>query len=163
MIWCSNSSISRQHRIPLKCVCVRVCFCLYCQVAWPELIAIRKACISLEEDYRPGITYIVVQKRHHTRLFCSDKAERVSSRSRLSDVQYFVLSNAVSCDSWFKIKLIIHCRWGRAVTSQQAPRWTAPSHTRPSSTSTCAAMLGFRWGSHTLNVKVYFFNIKIKK
>nr|XP_020015200.1 protein argonaute-4 [Castor canadensis] len=40
------------------------------QVAWPELIAIRKACISLEEDYRPGITYIVVQKRHHTRLFC---------------------------------------------------------------------------------------------
>ncbi|KTF86032.1 hypothetical protein cypCar_00014445, partial [Cyprinus carpio] len=29
------------------------------QVAWPELIAIRKACISLEEDYRPGITYIV--------------------------------------------------------------------------------------------------------
>lgn len=53
------------------------------QVAWPELIAIRKACISLEEDYRPGITYIVVQKRHHTRLFCSDKAERVS-RSSLS-------------------------------------------------------------------------------
>uniref|UniRef100_A0A8C5C217 Argonaute RISC component 4 n=1 Tax=Gadus morhua TaxID=8049 RepID=A0A8C5C217_GADMO len=47
------------------------------QVAWPELIAIRKACISLEEDYRPGITYIVVQKRHHTRLFCSDKSERV--------------------------------------------------------------------------------------
>ncbi|KAF0024411.1 hypothetical protein F2P81_023213 [Scophthalmus maximus] len=50
------------------------------QVAWPELIAIRKACISLEEDYRPGITYIVVQKRHHTRLFCSDKAERGTSR-----------------------------------------------------------------------------------
>ncbi|XP_045440810.1 protein argonaute-4 isoform X4 [Pipistrellus kuhlii] len=47
------------------------------QVAWPELIAIRKACISLEEDYRPGITYIVVQKRHHTRLFCAEKAERV--------------------------------------------------------------------------------------
>lgn len=52
-----------------------------CQVAWPELIAIRKACISLEEDYRPGITYIVVQKRHHTRLFCSDKAERVGHYS----------------------------------------------------------------------------------
>lgn len=51
----------------------------YVQVAWPELIAIRKACISLEEDYRPGITYIVVQKRHHTRLFCADKTERVSN------------------------------------------------------------------------------------
>ncbi|XP_020390836.2 protein argonaute-4 isoform X1 [Rhincodon typus] len=47
------------------------------QVAWPELIAIRKACISLEEDYRPGITYLVVQKRHHTRLFCADRSERV--------------------------------------------------------------------------------------
>lgn len=52
------------------------------KVAWPELIAIRKACISLEEDYRPGITYIVVQKRHHTRLFCSDKAERVCASRR---------------------------------------------------------------------------------
>lgn len=51
----------------------------YVQVAWPELIAIRKACISLEEDYRPGITYIVVQKRHHTRLFCADKTERASN------------------------------------------------------------------------------------
>ena len=29
--------------------------------------------------------------------------------------------------------------------SRPAPRWTVPSHTRPSSTSTCAAMLGFRW------------------
>ena len=57
-----------------------VCVCVF-QVAWPELIAIRKACISLEEDYRPGITYIVVQKRHHTRLFCSDKAERVRTTS----------------------------------------------------------------------------------
>ena len=61
---------------------VQAYFCVF-QVAWPELIAIRKACISLEEDYRPGITYIVVQKRHHTRLFCSDKAERVSGSSLL--------------------------------------------------------------------------------
>lgn len=62
------------------------------QVAWPELIAIRKACISLEEDYRPGITYIVVQKRHHTRLFCSDKAERVSSSPRCVHLRDFYWS-----------------------------------------------------------------------
>ena len=37
-----------------------------------ELLAIRQACMELEQDYRPGITFIVVQKRHHTRLFCSD-------------------------------------------------------------------------------------------
>lgn len=79
------------HSWYIKTCCIGVCvvylFFLYFQVAWPELIAIRKACISLEEDYRPGITYIVVQKRHHTRLFCSDKAERVSTSS-LYDAWY---------------------------------------------------------------------------
>lgn len=45
-----------------------------------ELLAIREACISLEKEYQPGITYIVVQKRHHTRLFCADRNERVSQR-----------------------------------------------------------------------------------
>ncbi|XP_016401338.1 protein argonaute-3-like, partial [Sinocyclocheilus rhinocerous] len=46
------------------------------QVLYYELLAIREACISLEKDYQPGITYIVVQKRHHTRLFCADRNER---------------------------------------------------------------------------------------
>lgn len=48
------------------------------QVLYYELLAIREACISLEKEYQPGITYIVVQKRHHTRLFCADRNERVS-------------------------------------------------------------------------------------
>jgi eukaryotic translation initiation factor 2C len=34
----------------------------------------------LEPDYKPGITFIVVQKRHHTRLFCADSREQ-SGRS----------------------------------------------------------------------------------
>lgn len=46
------------------------------QVLQHELTAIREACIKLEGDYKPGITFIVVQKRHHTRLFCSDKKEQ---------------------------------------------------------------------------------------
>nr|AWH61393.1 putative argonaute-1 [Nucella lapillus] len=41
-----------------------------------ELRAIREACTKLEVDYRPGITFIVVQKRHHTRLFCSDRKDQ---------------------------------------------------------------------------------------
>ena len=32
-----------------------------------ELRAIREACIKLEPQYQPGISFIVVQKRHHTR------------------------------------------------------------------------------------------------
>jgi hypothetical protein len=40
--------------------------------------AIREACIKLELDYVyiAGITFIVVQKRHHTRLFYADKKEQ---------------------------------------------------------------------------------------
>lgn len=41
-----------------------------------ELTAVREACIKLEADYKPGITFIIVQKRHHTRLFCADKKEQ---------------------------------------------------------------------------------------
>ena len=35
--------------------------------------------MKLEEDYEPGITFIVVQKRHHTRLFCAEPKDMVSS------------------------------------------------------------------------------------
>ncbi|CAI2347224.1 unnamed protein product [Caenorhabditis sp. 36 PRJEB53466] len=34
-----------------------------------ELRAIRNACKTLETKYEPGITFIAVKKRHHTRLF----------------------------------------------------------------------------------------------
>ena len=33
--------------------------------------------MKLEEDYQPGITFIVVQKRHHTRLFCANPTDMV--------------------------------------------------------------------------------------
>ena len=43
-----------------------------------EVAAIQRACKSLQrEDYEPGITFIVVQKRHHTRLFCSNEEDAV--------------------------------------------------------------------------------------
>ena len=32
--------------------------------------------LQLESDYMPGITLIAVQKRHHTRLFCTDKRDQ---------------------------------------------------------------------------------------
>lgn len=51
----------------------------FLQVLQHELLAIREACIKLEKDYQPGITFVVVQKRHHTRLFCMDRNERVSA------------------------------------------------------------------------------------
>jgi eukaryotic translation initiation factor 2C len=37
-----------------------------------EVTAIREACAMLEKEYQPPITFIIVQKRHNTRLFPSN-------------------------------------------------------------------------------------------
>ncbi|KAF9624717.1 hypothetical protein IFM89_013255 [Coptis chinensis] len=46
------------------------------QVLLYELDAIRKACASLEPNYQPRVTFVVVQKRHHTRLFANNHNDR---------------------------------------------------------------------------------------
>ncbi|KAK4479261.1 hypothetical protein RD792_014772 [Penstemon davidsonii] len=46
------------------------------QVLLYELDAIRKACASLEPNYQPTVTFVVVQKRHHTRLFANNHRDR---------------------------------------------------------------------------------------
>lgn len=48
----------------------------FSQVLLYEMDAIRKACGSLEEGYMPKVTFVVVQKRHHTRLFPADHNNR---------------------------------------------------------------------------------------
>ncbi|XP_026414046.1 protein argonaute MEL1-like [Papaver somniferum] len=48
----------------------------FAQVLLHEIDAIHKACASLEEGYLPPITFIVVQKRHHTRLFPANHMDR---------------------------------------------------------------------------------------
>ena len=45
------------------------------QVLAHEVRAVQEACMMLEKDYRPRITFIVVQKRHHTRLFCENSRD----------------------------------------------------------------------------------------
>ncbi|XP_051123285.1 protein argonaute 1 [Andrographis paniculata] len=48
------------------------------QVLLYELDAIRKACASLEPNYQPTVTFVVVQKRHHTRLFANNHRDKNS-------------------------------------------------------------------------------------
>lgn len=55
----------------------------FAQVLHHELLAVREACLKLEPDYKPGITFVVVQKRHHTRLFCSDKKEQIGKSGNI--------------------------------------------------------------------------------
>ena len=42
-----------------------------------EIAAVQKAWLSFEREYEAGITFLVVQKRHHTRLFCADSKDEV--------------------------------------------------------------------------------------
>ncbi|RUP50486.1 Piwi domain-containing protein [Jimgerdemannia flammicorona] len=47
----------------------------FAEVMKTEIDAIKRACYSLEESYRPPITFIVVQKRHHARFFPINRSE----------------------------------------------------------------------------------------
>ena len=75
-------SLSLSHSLSLS-LSLSTMSCFLCtgtctlQVLQHELRSVREACIKLEEGYQPGITFIVVQKRHHTRLFCANPADMV--------------------------------------------------------------------------------------
>nr|XP_037855769.1 protein argonaute-2 isoform X1 [Chlorocebus sabaeus] len=112
------------------------------QVLHHELLAIREACIKLEKDYQPGITFIVVQKRHHTRLFCTDKNERGTLASGRRGCLARLLGSA---GPWPCLTRCLCCRrLGKVETFQQARLWTRKSPTPPSSTSTCVVTLASR-------------------
>ena len=44
--------------------------------SWLELI--KQACASLEPNYQPPVTFVVVQKRHHTRMFANNRRDHNS-------------------------------------------------------------------------------------
>ena len=50
----------------------------FVQVIIKEIDALQKACAELDPEYKPGITFLVVQKRHHTRLFPKNRQDEVT-------------------------------------------------------------------------------------
>jgi eukaryotic translation initiation factor 2C len=52
----------------------------FAQVLNSEVNAIRRACSSINQEYKPKVTFLVVQKRHHTRLF--PKREDADGRNK---------------------------------------------------------------------------------
>ncbi len=49
-----------------------------------ELRSVREACTMFESGYQPGITFITVQRRHHTRLFAVDKKDHFGKAGNMS-------------------------------------------------------------------------------
>lgn len=69
---------SHNHYISLTLLVVITYYVVNIQVLAEELGSIKLACTELDAKYRPAITYIVVQKRHHVRLFCANPRDYVS-------------------------------------------------------------------------------------
>lgn len=48
------------------------------QVLLHEVRAVQQACLNIQKDgqYTPNITFMVVQKRHHARLFCANRDDQ---------------------------------------------------------------------------------------
>ncbi|XP_052477281.1 protein argonaute 10 isoform X2 [Gossypium raimondii] len=78
------------------------------QVLLYELDAIRKACASLEPNYQPLVTFIVVQKRHHTRLFANNHRDRSSTDKSGNILPGTVVDSKICHPSEFDFYLCSH-------------------------------------------------------
>lgn len=76
------------------------------QVLARELEAIKRACAQLQAEYKPGITFLVVQKRHHVRLFPTDSR---NSDDRNGNVQAgTVVDTVITHPSHIDFYLVSH-------------------------------------------------------
>ncbi|PSR89903.1 Protein argonaute like [Actinidia chinensis var. chinensis] len=80
----------------------------FSQVLLHEVDAIRKACVSLENNYLPRITFVVVQKRHHTRLFPAQHGDRNSTDRSGNILPGTVIDTKICHPSEFDFYLCSH-------------------------------------------------------
>ncbi|VDM10677.1 unnamed protein product [Wuchereria bancrofti] len=73
------------HQKPIRIIVYRdgVSEGQFSEVLREEMQGIRTACLMLSPDYRPPITYIVVQKRHHARMFCKYARDAVGKAKNI--------------------------------------------------------------------------------
>lgn len=75
--------------------------------------------MKLELGYQPGITFIVVQKRHHTRLFCADRKDQIGRSGNIpagttvdvgithpTEFDFYLCSHAGIQVSWSTLEVI---------------------------------------------------------
>ncbi|RKO93090.1 Piwi domain-containing protein [Blyttiomyces helicus] len=77
----------------------------FAEVLRSEVEAIRKACTTLEASYRPTVTFVVVQKRHHARFFPIRKEDSDRSGNVLPGT---VVETGVTHPSEFDFYLCSH-------------------------------------------------------
>lgn len=60
-----------------------------------ELTAVREACVEFGTCYQPYLTYIVVNKRHHTRFFSTESDANVEAGTVVDSSD---ITNSTTCD-----------------------------------------------------------------
>jgi len=65
-------------------------------VAKQEVTAIKEACNKFQSGWNPPLTFIIVQKRHHTRLFALDTADQ----DRSGNIPAGTLVDTGVCSPW---------------------------------------------------------------
>ncbi|XP_023211215.1 protein argonaute-2-like [Centruroides sculpturatus] len=88
----------------------------FSQVQNKEISQIRQSCMELEEDYQPGITYIVVGKRHHTRMMPKNYNDRVGKAGNVPPGT--IIDNGITHPTDFDFFLCSH--YGIQGTSRPA-------------------------------------------
>ncbi len=76
-----------------------------------EVRAVQQACMDLEKEYRPRITFLVVQKRHHTRLFCENKEDQKGKAGNVLLVQQWTVASHIHTSSTFISVVIMESRY----------------------------------------------------
>lgn len=87
--WCEWGAVLSSSIVWARCYSeggIIFCFVLYICEYSASIIAdllvfpllFHQACASLEPNYQPPVTFVVVQKRHHTRLFASNHHDKGS-------------------------------------------------------------------------------------
>ncbi|GJU46276.1 PAZ domain-containing protein, partial [Tanacetum coccineum] len=96
------------------------------EVLLNEMDKNRKACISLEENYMPPATFIVVQKRHHTRFFPVRHGDRASTDRSGNILPGTVVDTKICHPSEFDFYLCSHAGI-QEVDEQNIPRFDCKS------------------------------------
>ncbi|KAJ9559293.1 hypothetical protein OSB04_013907 [Centaurea solstitialis] len=96
------------------------------EVLLNEMDKIRRACVSLEENYMPPVTFIVVQKRHHTRFFPARHGDRQSTDKSGNILPGTVVDTKICHPTEFDFYLCSHA--GIQVWSSVVQGTSRPTH-----------------------------------